>query len=85
MKSAALPLSTLLLLTACASAPPVQPKVLEICPRLPALELSLPPDALDFSFTARMASFLQGKLPEAINYDLHFAPASQIAPKLNAN
>lgn len=85
MKSIALAVSTLLLLTACASAPTVQPKVLQVCPRLPALELNLPPDALEHSFTDRMGSFLQGKLPEPINYELRSAPASQTVPKLNAN
>lgn len=85
MKSVALSVITLLLLTACASAPTVQPKVLQVCPKVPALELNLPPDALDHSFTDRMANFLQGKLPEPINYDLLFAPASRTVPKLNAN
>ena len=85
MQSVALSVITLLLLTACASAPTVQPKVLQVCPKVPALELNLPPDALDRSFTDRMANFLQGKLPEPINYDLHSVPASRIVPKLNAN
>lgn len=85
MKSVALSVITLLLLTACASAPTVQPKVLQVCPKVPALELNLPPDALDRSFTDRMASFLQGRLPEPINYELHSVPASQTVPKLNAN
>lgn len=85
MKSVALSVITLLLLTACASAPTVQPKVLQVCPKVPALELNLPADALDRSFTDRMANFLQGKLPEQINYDLHSVPASQTVPKLNAN
>lgn len=85
MKSVALSVITLLLLTACASAPTVQPTVLQVCPKLPALELNLQPDALDRSFTDRMANFLQGKLPEQINYDLHSVPASQTVPRLNAN
>lgn len=85
MKSVALSVITLLLLTACASVPTVQPTVLQVCPKLPALELNLPPDALDRSFTDRMANFLQGKLPEQINYDLHSVPASRTVPKLNAN
>lgn len=85
MKSVALSVITLLLLTACASAPTVQQKVLQVCPKVPALELNLPQDALDRSFTDRMANFLQGKLPEQINYDLHSVPASQTVPKLNAN
>lgn len=85
MKSVALSVITLLLLTACASVPTVQPKVLQVCPKVPALELNLPPDALDRSFTDRMASFLQGKLPEPISYELHSVPASQTVPKLNAN
>ena len=85
MKSVALSVITLLLLTACASAPTVQPKVLQVCPKMPALDLDLPPDALDHSFTDRMANFLQGKLPEPINYDLHSVPASRIIPQSNAN
>ena len=85
MKSIALSVITLLLLTACASVPTVQPTVLQVCPKVPALELNLPQDALDHSFTDRMANFLQGKLPEQINYDLHSVPASQTVPKLNAN
>jgi len=48
----------LLLLTACATAPSVQP-----CPRLPALEM-LGEDVLGPSFTDRIASFLSGKIPE---------------------
>ena len=85
MQSVALSVITLLLLTACASAPTVQPKVLQVCPKMPALDLALPPDALDHSFTDRMANFLQGKLPEPINYDLHSEPASRIIPQSNAN
>ncbi len=85
MKSTGLSVVTLLLLTACASAPTVQPTVLQVCPKVPALELNLPPDALDHNFTDRMANFLQGKLPEQINYDLHSEPVSRIIPKSNAN
>lgn len=85
MKSAGLSVVTLLLLTACASAPTVQPTVLQVCPKVPALDLDLPPGALDHNFTDRMANFLQGKLPEQINYDLHSEPVSRIIPKSNAN
>lgn len=84
MKSIALSATTLLLLTACASAPSA-PQVLQICPKIPLLELNLPPGALDHSFTDRMGSFLQGRLQKPINYDLRFEPASQTVPKLNAN
>ena len=72
------------LLTACATAPrPVQ--VMEVCPRIPALELNIPSDALDSSFLDRMRHFLSGKLPEPISYELHSEPASQTGPRLNAN
>lgn len=61
MNKTALLLCSVSLLTACASAPTVQ--VTEVCPRLPEIEM-LPQDALGQSFSDRMASFLQGKLPE---------------------
>ena len=85
MKSTALLLSTLLLLTACATVPTAPPTVLEVCPKVPTLELDLPPDALEQSFTNRIANFLRGKLPEPISYGLHSTPASPTQPKLNAN
>ena len=84
MKSIALSATTLLLLTACASVPSA-PTVLQICPKIPLLELNLPPDALEHSFTDRMGSFLQGRLQEPISYDLRSEPALQTVPKLNAN
>lgn len=58
MKSIAFAASTVLLLTACAIAPkPVQ--VLEVCPKVPPLELDVPERA----FQEEMRNFLQGLLP----------------------
>lgn len=68
MKHAAWLLSTLLTLSGCATAPPVT--VLQNCPVPPPLELDLPPDALDRSFSERMRAFLSGSLGMPINYDL---------------
>ena len=84
MKSIAFAVSTLLLLTACATAPrPVQ--VLEVCPRIPALELQIDQEALDSSFLDRMQLFLSGRLPEPISYALPLLPASQTGLRLNGN
>ena len=55
-----------LLLTACAigkTAPPPKPVP---CPMPPQMD-PLPPDVLEKSFTARMESFLRGKLPEEMS------------------
>lgn len=68
MRSNALLLSIALCLTACASAPTV--RVMETCPIPPALELDLPPGALEQSFIERMHSFLQGRLLEPTSYEL---------------
>lgn len=59
---------TLPLLTACASGPRVQ--VLEVCPAPPPLLVEIPEAALEASFTERMVSFLRGRLPEPISYEL---------------
>jgi hypothetical protein len=67
-KRLALLLPMLILLTACASAPTV--RVLEVCPKVPPLELGLSPDALERSFTDRMENFLRGKLPGPTSYAL---------------
>lgn len=84
MKLTALAVSTVLLLTACATAPkPVQ--VMQACPTIPALELSLPQDALEQGFLDRMQDFLQGRLPEPISYELRLPPASPTGLRLNAN
>jgi hypothetical protein len=72
VKSIALSVSTLLLLTACAAAPTV--RVSQVCPKVPMLELNLPEGALEQSFTDRMANFLQGRLIEPISYELHSKP-----------
>lgn len=53
-------LISLMLLSACQTAPTVQ--VVPICPQIPPLEQT--PAALVPSFTGRMQSFLAGKLPE---------------------
>ena len=70
MKSIAFAVSTLLLLTACASAPrPVQ--VMEVCPKVPVLELDAP--ARDW--LGQMQLFLSGTLPMQPDYSLHSTPA----------
>jgi hypothetical protein len=74
----------LLSLTACTSVPTVQPKVLQVCPKVPMLELDLPPGVLEHSFTNRMQLFLQGKLLEPISYELRSTPASKPTIKLDA-
>ena len=76
---------TSLLLVGCQTAPIVQPKVLQSCPKIPQLELSLPMGALELSFLDRTQNFLSGKLPEPISYELRSKPASPTPPKLNAN
>lgn len=84
MKSIAFAVSTLLLLTACATAPrPVQ--ILEVCPRIPILELDLSPGVLEHNFQDRMHDFLQGRLPSPVSYSLDYSPALQTGPRLNAN
>ena len=80
MRSAALLLTTAALLTGCASAPrPVQ--VLEVCPKVPPLELQIESDALEHTFLDRIAAFLSGRLPEPPsfrpNYELA-APGTKL-------
>lgn len=82
MKSTAFAASTALLLTACATAPTVQ--IMEVCPRIPALELSLPDGALEHDFIGTMQQLLQGKLPSQPNYSLPSLPVSPIGLRLNA-
>ena len=59
-------LTCLLLLQGCQTAPRVL--VQAICPQIP--ELDQQPAAQVPSFTDRMQSFLQGKLPEQTDYSL---------------
>ena len=65
---------TVLLLTvtgflqACASAPGAQP-VVQTCPTVPPLDLSLPP-APEPSYTEMMRRFLSGSLPKPTSYEL---------------
>ena len=66
MKLPALLASVMLLLTACASAPSVQPMPPVAPPRLPSLD-PVPKDVLETSFTDRMLLFLSGKLPDPIS------------------
>lgn len=70
MKPVALLLSTLLILSGCATVPtPVQ--VLEVCPKVLPLELDAP--ARDW--LAEMRNFLQGTLTTPPDYSLHSTPA----------
>jgi len=81
MKSIALSVSTVLLLTACATGPrPVQ--VMEACPRVPTLELQ---DVPERAYLAEMQNFLQGWLPMPSELSLRLEPASPTRLRLNAN
>ena len=73
MKLGAWLLSTSVILTGCATGPPVT--VLQTCPAPPPLELDLPPDALERSFSERIRLFLSGSLETPTNYDL---PSSNV-------
>ncbi|MEY4075062.1 MAG: hypothetical protein RJA29_2419 [Pseudomonadota bacterium] len=76
MKSIALSVSTVLLLTACATGPrPVQ--ILEVCPVPPILEL----DAPERDWQAQMHDFLRGTLPTPPDYSLPSGPASGLTMK----
>ena len=55
-------------LTACATAPSAQP-VVQTCPKVPPLDLSLPP-APEPSYTEMMRRFLSGSLPTPTSYEL---------------
>ena len=81
MKLPALTLAMLLLLTGCATGRNVQ--ILEVCPRVPVLELELEPDALEQSFTDRMLRFLSGSLEMPTGLGLRLPPASPIQERLN--
>lgn len=84
MRKTVLLLPIAALLTGCASAPrPVQ--VLEVCPKVPPLELQIESDALEHTFLDRIATFLSGRLPEPISYELRLEPASPTTPRLKAN
>jgi hypothetical protein len=72
-KSIASTVLTLLLLSACATAPSAPLPVLEVCPKLPPLE-QLPLDALARDYSAQIASFLSGLLPTPIDYALDSKP-----------
>ena len=76
MKSIAFAASTVLLLTACATAPkPVQ--VMEVCPRVPLLEL----DAPERDWQGQMQLFLQGLLPTQPGLKLPSKPANGLTTK----
>ena len=84
MRRAVLLLTVTGFLQACATAPqPVQ--VIQACPKVPPLELQIEPDALEHTFLDRIATFLSGKLPEPISYELRLEPASPTTPRLKAN
>lgn len=74
MKSLVSTLVTLLLLTGCATGRNVQ--ILEVCPRVPVLELEVEPGALEQSFTDRMLNFLSGSLEMPTGLELRLPPAS---------
>ena len=61
MKSLVSTLAMLLFLTGCATGRNVQ--ILEVCPRVPVLELEVGPDALERDWQGQMQLFLQGTLP----------------------
>lgn len=67
-RSTALLLTMPLLLAACATGPSAPPMV--VCPRVPALVLDLPPDALARTFTERMRLWLSGSLETPTGYEL---------------
>ncbi len=73
MRFAALLLSATVLLTACAITPSA-PQVTQTCPLPPPLMMDIPEDVLEHSFIDRIQSFLSGRLPEPISYDLHSKP-----------
>ena len=83
MKLLGLSASTLLLLMGCATGPTV--RVVEVCPRVPTLELDLPDGALEHDFIGTMQQLLQGSLPLRPSYSLPSGPALPTGPRLNAN
>ena len=62
------PLIVIAWLTACATAPSAPP-VVQTCPTVPPLDLSLPP-APEPSYTETMRRFLSGSLPKPTSYEL---------------
>jgi len=65
MKRNAWLLSMLLILTGCASGPK-NVQVMEVCPKVPPLELDVP----ERDFQGEMRSFLSGTLPTPPDYSL---------------
>ena len=74
-------LAMLLLLTGCATGRNVQ--ILEVCPRVPVLDLEMEPDALEHSFTDRMLNFLSGSLEMPTGLGLRLPTASPIQERSN--
>ena len=72
---------TLLLLTGCATGRNVQ--ILEVCPRVPILELELEADALERPFLPLMLNFLSGNLPEPTGLGLRLPLVSPTQERLN--
>ena len=79
MKRSAWLVSTLLILTGCATAQKPAP-VLEVCPRVPPLVL----DAPERDFPAEMRSFLSGLLPTQPGLKPPSTSADSNTLKLNA-
>ncbi len=80
MKSTVLCVSTLALLTACATGPkPVQ--VLAVCPRVPPLELDVP----ERDYLQEMQHFLQGLLPTQPGLKQPSPSVWPTGQRLNAN
>ena len=72
---------TLLLLTGCATGRSVQ--ILEVCPRVPVLELELEEGALERSFTERMLLWLSGSLETQTGLGLRLPLVSPTQERLN--
>ena len=70
MKLFVLPMITLLLLSACKTAPKPVP-VIQVCPKVPALELDVP----DRDWLGSMQNFLRGTVVMPVDYSLHSTPA----------
>ena len=77
MKSLVSTLATLLLLTGCATAPKPEVRVMEVCPRVPLLEL----DAPERDWQGQMQLFLQGLLPTQPGLKLPSKPANGLTTK----
>ena len=74
--------ASVLLLSACATAPTVQ--VLEVCPRVPELERASP-DVLEPDYINLIAQFLSGSLPPLPNSKLGLKPATPLTTPLQPN